>query len=71
MEEVVKFSAEKEYDIGADEQHLPDRSWLLNVLAILKPDHEFFKKDYHPPIKVPPKENLVIDNADDFYTGLP
>ena len=71
LDEVVKYTADRNLDIGAEANHLPDTNWLLNVLAIIKPDHEFFKKEYMPPVKEAKKEELVIDNSDDFYSGLP
>jgi hypothetical protein len=46
----VKITTEKELDIGAHQTKVPDRSWLIQVLAILKPNHEIFRKDYLPPI---------------------
>ena len=49
LEEVVKFTTQNELDIGATENKIPDKDWLLNVLAIFKPDHQFFSKDYLPP----------------------
>lgn len=49
LEAVVKVTTEKNLDIGAEEGKVPDRDWLLNVLSIHKPNHEFFNKDYLPP----------------------
>jgi hypothetical protein len=37
----------------------------------LKSSHEIFKKDYLPPIPEIKKEEKVVDNNDDFFTGLP
>jgi hypothetical protein len=66
----VKYTAAKHLDIGASEGKLPDIPWLLQVLAIFCPEHKVFQKDYLPPLPVAKKEDLVIDNADGFYTGL-
>ena len=38
------------------------------MLAVLKPDHAFFKKDYTPKRAV---DNILIDNSDGFLDGLP
>lgn len=32
-----------------DEKHVPDKRWLVDVLATFKPDDEIFKKGYVPP----------------------
>ena len=49
LDEVGKVTTEHELDTGATENKVPDKDWLLSVLATLKPDHVFFKKDYPPP----------------------
>ena len=32
-----------------DDKHLPDKVWLVNVIATLDPGNEMFKKDYVAP----------------------
>ena len=32
-----------------DDKHLPDKVWLVNVIATLDPSNEMFKKDYVAP----------------------
>lgn len=71
LDEVVKATTKVGKDIGASEGKLPDIPWLLTVLAIHCPDHEVFHKDYLPPLPVPKKSDMVIDNSDGFYTNLP
>ena len=71
LDEVMKFTNAKRLDIGAVEGKVPDSDWLLQVLAILSPDHDVFRKDYMPPIKEVKKEDLVVDNSDNFFSGLP
>jgi len=35
-----------------DQKHLPNKEWLVSVLATLSPDDEIFRKDYvAPPIR--------------------
>jgi len=41
------------------------------VLAVFDKNHEVFQKHYLPPIPPPKKEEMVVDNADSFFTGLP
>ena len=40
--------------IGVDrEKHIPDKRWLLDVLATYTPEDEIFRKSYNP-LKEPP-----------------
>ena len=41
------------------------------MLATFKPDHVFFSKDYLPPQRIIKREEMVIDNSDNFFSGLP
>ena len=57
---------------GLDDQHLPDKKWLIDVISTLDPTDEIFKKDYVPP----PRKNLIeeqksIQVPEDFLKGLP
>ena len=38
------------------------------MLAVLKPDHVYFRKDFVPKREI---DRVMIDNQDDFLTGLP
>ena len=67
----MKVTADHELDIGATENKVPDKDWLLSVLATFKPDHVFFSKDYLPPQRIIKREEMVIDNSDNFFSGLP
>lgn len=55
-----------------DENHLPNKQWLLNVLSTLSPEDEIFRKDYQPPVNRKLKEeqkSITISKA--FFQGLP
>jgi hypothetical protein len=57
---------------GLDQDHLPDKEWLISVLSSMAPDDEIFKKDYVPP----PRKNLIEEHKTvrvpkDFMKGLP
>ena len=41
------------------------------MLSTLDAKIEIFQKDYLPPARVPKQEDLVVDNRDGFFTGLP
>jgi hypothetical protein len=55
LDEVVRITSTNHLDIGAAEGKLPDREWLLQVLAVHDNDHLVFKKDYIPPLPTPKK----------------
>ena len=40
----------KIFDIN--EKHLPDKTWVLNVLSSFTPNDEIFHKNYVPPAKI-------------------
>ena len=51
---------------------LPD--YMLSIIATLEPTHMFFSKGYVRPTKVKKKnvaEDEVLQNKDDFWTGIP
>jgi hypothetical protein len=65
---LLGFAKDQSKNLGITEKRLPDKSWALQVLYVLKPDHAFFKKDYVPKKA---KDKMFIDNADGFLDGLP
>ena len=55
-----------------DQDHTPDKAWLLQVLSTYKPDLAIFKKDYVAPprvVKAAAKPNINLPS--DFLAGLP
>ena len=58
--------------IGMDEDHLPDKRWLLDVLAKLTPDDEIFRKNYLPPPKKSKLSEIeAIELPANFLADLP
>ena len=46
--------------------------WMLTVLATLSNgEHRFFAKDYVGLKKKPAFQSFVVNNDDEFFTGLP
>ena len=55
-----------------DEDHLPNKDWLLDVLATLTPDDEIFRKNYlRPPKKSKLSEIESIELPASFLIDLP
>ena len=52
IEKLMEVAEEKDLNIAwIDDKHLPDKRWLVDVLATLKPSDEIFAKNYQPPIR--------------------
>ena len=48
-----------------DDQHAPDKDWLVAVIATLNPQDEIFRKDYVPPPvrrRLQDVETIVLPN---------
>jgi hypothetical protein len=55
-----------------DDTHLPDKVWLVNVIATLDPANEMFKKDYvAPSIRKKLQDIATIVLPDKLFVGLP
>ena len=55
-----------------DEQHTPNKEWLLALLSTFKPEIPIFKKDYVAPPRVPKiSAKPTINLPSDFLTDLP
>ena len=59
--------------IGVDrEKHIPDKRWLLDVLATYTPEDEIFRKNYCPPEKASKLSEIkTIEVPVDFMKDLP
>ena len=59
--------------IGVDrERHIPDKRWLLDVLATYTPEDEIFRKNYCPPKKASKLSEIkTIEVPVDFMKDLP
>jgi len=68
----LKKECEKRHrEMGIDENHSPDKKWIIDLIATMLPDCEIFSKDYLPPAPDIPREDKVIDNGDKFFDSLP
>ena len=58
---------------GVDrEKHIPDKRWLLDVLATFTPQDEIFKKSYQPPERASKLSEIKsIEMPVDFLKDLP
>ena len=54
---------------GIDQNHQPDKSWLMRMLSTLTPDHKIFTPKYDP-LEKPAEEKEYVDNADGFYDEI-
>ena len=68
LEQLIGFATDKGKNLGISEKRQPDKQWALQMLAVLKPDHVYFRKDFVPKREI---DRVMIDNQDDFLTGLP
>lgn len=67
----VKNSGGKLLGIG-DEQHTPNKEWLLAFLSTYRPDLKIFKKDYVAPPRILKQEaKPSISLPSDFLKDLP
>ena len=54
------------------ERHIPDKRWLLDVLATFTPQNEIFKKSYQPPERASKLSEIKsIEMPVDFLKDLP
>jgi len=58
---------------GVDrEKHIPDKRWLLDILATYTPDDEIFGKGYNPPERASKLSEIkTIEVPEDFMKDLP
>ena len=51
---------------------MPDKKWMIDIIATLDPDNEIFKKDYvAPPIRKRLKDIETIVLPNEIFEGLP
>jgi len=54
------------------DKHIPDKRWLLDVLATYCPEDEIFKKSYNPPERASKLSEIkTIEVPVDFMKDLP
>jgi hypothetical protein len=73
ISKVLSAAKAAKKEIGINNEKLrPNTKWLVDVLALLRPDDEVFKKDYAP---TPSRERIVdvktIELPIDLFTGMP
>ena len=72
LDKFHKLMEKKNLSSGMHPEKLPDKDWLIAVIATLNPDDEIFKKEYLPP---PRKNNIEelksINVPAGFFDGLP
>lgn len=49
LEKLKKVAVTMKIDLGITDKHVPDKSWMVKVLANLNCKDEIFAKDYIPP----------------------
>ena len=55
-----------------DDKHMPNKEWIVTVLATLSPDDEIFKKDYvAPPVRRRQKDIETIMLPNELFDNLP
>ena len=55
-----------------DPAHIPNKKWLLEVLATLKPEDEIFRKDYvAPPVRKRLRDGETIVLPDELFQNMP
>lgn len=58
--------------VGIDDDHLPGKRWLIDVLASISAEDEIFKKSYLPPVKENKLSEIkAIELPESFLRDLP
>jgi len=58
--------------ISVEKNQLPDKKWLVDVIATLNPEDEIFKKDYiAPPVRRRQRDIETIALPNQIFEGLP
>jgi len=59
--------------LGITGNHLPDKEYLLTILSSIRPDHEFFAKDYKPPPRITKKKvnKGDLNSLAQLFEGMP
>jgi hypothetical protein len=73
-QEIISILKERNLDYGVKSHQACDAFFLQVCLSTLNPKHRYFAKDFLPKVlesKHARPPTTVVDNSDDFYTGLP
>jgi hypothetical protein len=70
---LIKLCIEKQLNISwIDATHVPDKKWMVDIVATLDPGNEIFKKDYvAPPIRKRLRDVETIVLPAEVFEGLP
>jgi len=74
LEMLLEVAAEDRLNLGIEGDKVPDPSWMLDVLATLRPDCYIFEKGYVPALidrEVPQDQHMQVDDSDRFWSGQP
>jgi len=74
LEKFWNFVNFNRYDLSCvdPEKHIPDKRWLLDVLATYTPEDEIFRKSYNPPERASKLSEIkTIEVPVDFMKDLP
>ena len=72
-DKLQKLCKDKDLNIGwIDIKNMPDKDWMVSVIATLNPGDEIFRKDYvAPPVRkrLEDVETIVLPN--ELFEGMP
>ena len=72
LKDFMKLMTAMKKNAGIEDNHMPDKSWLLAILGTYKPDLPYFQKGYVPPAKVGSIQQLSkVELPESFLEGLP
>lgn len=74
LEKFWNFVTFNRFDLQCvdQEKHIPDKRWLLDVLATFTPEDEIFSKSYNPPERASKLSEIkTIEVPVDFMKDLP
>ena len=73
LKKIVPICLSKQLNISwIDDTHVPDKKWMVDIIATLDPDNEIFKKDYVAPStrkRLKDVETIVLPS--EIFEGLP
>ena len=73
IQSLMLICEKKKHNIAwIDETHMPDKKWLVDVIATLDPDNEICKKDYvASPIRKRLRDIETITLLNELFVGMP
>jgi hypothetical protein len=72
LADFTKLMTSHKKSAGIDDNHVPDKGWLLAILGTYNPKLPYFDKGYVPPAKVGSIQHLSkVELPESFLDGLP